>query len=353
MSFLKNHERKLFFLAFVAGFVWDWLTVKLIGLTEISIVLGIYLGIIAFSIIIYNKLASKNKLGFFSSKLSAFLPYLTQFLFGTLFNAAFIFYSESADLYSNWPFILFIFIVVFSNEIFRKHHNIVAFQLTMFFVASFLYFVFALPIFLGEISTKIFLLGGALGLGLVFFVMFLLSKVSRERFLHNHILLTFTILCLYGLFNFLYFSNIIPPIPLALKNAGIYHSLQKIGNDYHVTYEPSTDFWSKENRTFNSTTGDTIYVFSSVFAPARVSTLIHHEWWYFEESEKKWVLKNEIEFPIIGGRKDGYRGYSFRNNPETGKWRVYISTGKNKRIGHITFEVKKVYQKPKLESGKL
>ena len=80
---------------------------------------------------------------------------------------------------------------------------------------------------------------------------------------------------------------------------------------------------------------------------------IIHEWWKFDEINKNWILDDEIEFPIIGGRKDGYRGYSFKNDPEVGKWRVYISTEKNKRLGHISFEVKRVYQEPHLESGKL
>lgn len=353
MSFLKRNERKLFFVAFIAGFVWDWLTVKFIGLTEISILLGIYLGVIAFSIILHNKLLSKTKLGFVGSKLAVFLPYLIQFLFGTLFNAAFIFYSESADLYSNWPFILFLIILPFVNEIFRQHHNILAFQIVMLFLASFLYSVFTLPIFIGEMSTRVFILGGTMGFFFILFIMSVLSKVSKERFLYRHKTMTFGVVSLFGLFNFLYFSNIIPPIPLALKNAGIYHSLQKIGNDYHVTYEPSTDFWSKEKRTIHLLPNDTVYVFSSVFAPAKVSVPIIHEWWKFDEINKNWILDDEIEFPIIGGRKDGYRGYSFKNDPEVGKWRVYISTEKNKRLGHISFEVKRVYQEPHLESGKL
>jgi cell shape-determining protein MreD len=353
MSFLKRHERKLFFVAFIAGFVWDWLTVKLIGLKESSILLGIYLAIIAISIIIHNRLLSKQKLGFFGSKIATLLPYVIQFLFGTLFNAAFIFYSESADLYSNWPFILFLIALPFINEIFRQNHNALAFQMTMLFLASFLYSVFSLPIFLGEMSTKVFLLGGTIGLIFILFIMLVLSKVSRERFLHKHKLLVSGILLLYALFNYLYFTNIIPPIPLALKNAGIYHSLQKIGNDYHVTYEPSTDFWSKEKRTIHLIENEPVYVFSSVFAPAKVSVPIVHEWWKFDENRKEWFLNEKIEFPIIGGRKDGYRGYSFTNNPEPGKWRVYISTSHNRRLGHISFEVKRVYQKPKLESGKI
>jgi cell shape-determining protein MreD len=351
LALLKENERKLFFVAFLAGFVWDWLTIKLMSLNEVSLVLGLYLFVIASSIVIHNKILSQTTIGFFGDKIARMLPYLIQFMFGTLFNAAFIFYSESAELHSSWPFILFLIVVVFSNEIFRKHHNAMFFQLIMFFVASLLYFVFVVPIFLTEISTRAFLISGGLGLAFLFTIMFLLSRLARKRFLHKHILLVTTILLLYGLFNFLYFSNIIPPIPLALKNSGIYHSLKRTGNNYEVKYEPSNNLWSDESKIFHiSPDNQTLYVFTSIFAPANISVPIYHEWWHFDEEIKKWMLSNKVEFPIIGGREDGYRGYSVKENIESGKWMVYISTENNKRLGHISFEVEKTSQRPKLSS---
>ncbi len=64
LALLKENERKLFFVAFLAGFVWDWLTIKLISLNEVTVVLGIYLCIIALSIIIHNKILSQSTIGF-------------------------------------------------------------------------------------------------------------------------------------------------------------------------------------------------------------------------------------------------------------------------------------------------
>lgn len=354
LALLKENERKLFFVAFLAGFVWDWLTIKLISLNEVTVVLGIYLCIIALSIIIHNKILSQSTVGFLGEKIARLIPYVIQFMFGTLFNAAFIFYSESAELNSSWPFIIFLIVVVFSNEIFRKHHETTAFQLIMLFVASFLYFVFAVPIFLAEISTRSFLISGGLSIAFLFSVMFILSKVARKRFLHRHTFLIITIIFLYGLFNFLYFSNIIPPIPLALKNSGVYHSLKRVVNNYEVTYESSENLWSDEDKTFRTNfEHKNAYVFSSIFAPANVSVPIYHEWWKFDEDLKDWKLISKIEFPIIGGREDGYRGYSFMQDIKPGKWIVYFSTENNKRLGHVSFEVEKTTQNIKLLSKKI
>src|SRR5438046_3026621 len=62
--------------------------------------------------------------------------------------------------------------------------------------------------------------------------------------------------------------------------------------------------------------GERVYVFSAIFAPSGLSTIIFHEWQHYDENTKDWVTTNTEQFPIIGGRDGGYRGYSFKDNAE-------------------------------------
>lgn len=354
IDFVKRNERKLSFLAFLAGFAFDWLTVKYMELGPAGLVLGAYLLAIAMCIVVQNRILARKKKGKISVFTARFAPLLMQFLFGTLFNAAFIFYSESAELQSSWPFIFFLLAVVLANELFRSRFGALHFQLVMFFIASFLYFVFAVPILIGKIGTAPFILSGAVSLVFLAIVMFALAKLARERFVEKHLVSVFVILSIFVLMNIAYFKNIIPPIPLAMKSVGLYHSVSKVDGNYEVKYEPSANrFWKRESRVFSAYPDSTAFVFASVFAPARITVPISHEWWRYDDTAKTWVLVDKVSFPITGGRKDGYRGYSIRRDIQSGKWRVYVSDKDGKHLGRISFRVEAVEKAPALESKKI
>lgn len=337
-------------MAFIAGFIWDGLTLVHVSLFEAGIILGAYIFLIGLGILFFNRVKSKVLPGLFWEKVSSFIPYGTQFMFGTLFNAAFIFYGQSAELSSSWPFVVFLILVVLGNELLRKKHDRLAFQLVMFFIAAFLYFVFMMPMVFGKMGDGMFLLGGGVSLLVSFLLMYLLSRFARERFLEKHTLSAIAILFFYGVFNFLYFANLIPPIPLALKSAAIYHDVYRSGNNYYASYEPSSkSFWSKESRVLHLTAGGSAFVFTSVFAPTILSAPIYHVWQYYDETKKNWIVSSRVGFPIIGGRDGGYRGYSVKNNIAPGKWRVDLVTENGQHLGHLSFEIIRVNSLPTLK----
>jgi hypothetical protein len=160
------------------------------------------------------------------------------------------------------------------------------------------------------------------------------------------------ILGIFVLINFLYFTNLIPPIPLSLKDANVYHSVQRnnAGN-YDVTYEDhGWRGYLTLYQDFNETPGSSVYAYSAIFSPLDLDINIFHEWQYYDESQNKWVTKSIIKLPVIGGRDGGFRTYSMRSNPESGKWRVYIKTESGQTIGHMQFNVVPTYQEPVLVS---
>jgi hypothetical protein len=82
--------------------------------------------------------------------------------------------------------------------------------------------------------------------------------------------------------NCLYFLHVIPPVPLSLKDIGIYHSLTRLDTAagstegiYSATYEPAPwyVFWRDTSNTFTVAGQGEASCFSSIFAPTDLSTL--------------------------------------------------------------------------------
>lgn len=351
-EFLVENEGLISFLAFVAGFIFDGLTLTHVDLYEAAIILGSYLVVIALGIVIFNAVGVREVRNNFSRRFVKIIPFVIQFMFGTLLNASFIFYTASAELSISWPFIFFLGLIILVNEIFHQRHQQLTFQFCIFFVSAFLYMSFAVPLVTGKMGDAIFLLSGALSLGALSILALVLSKVSKDRFLEQRKSRIFFVLLIYTIINVSYFRNIIPPIPLALKEINVYHSVVRVDGSYEVTFEevPRIPI-IKGEKIYHALSGESVYVFSSVFAPTTLSLPIYHEWRRYDETRKDWVLESRVKFPISGGRDGGYRGYSMKTNIGEGRWRVDITTGNDLHLGKITFKVERVKWPPILTTA--
>ncbi len=350
-GFLARRGRTVSAIAFISGFIWDGLTLTFVDLSGAAIILGIYLAVIAVGIIVYQGISVRYEKGW-KRKFANVIPYVIQFMFGTLFNASLIFYTRSAELSGSWPFLLFLLAAVFSNEIFRTKQNHITFQIALFFLAEFLFLVFALPIAVGKIGSDVFIWSGLISLTVLGIVVFSLSKVAKERSLEARRTRIFIVILIYAFLNYGYFANLIPPIPLALKDAGVFHSVVKINGSYNVKYEPAPSyvFWRKEDKVFHQFNNAPVYIWSAVFAPSAFSLSVYHEWYYFDTATNQWALKSKTEFDMVGGRGGGYRGYSMKNNLLPGKWRVDITIGTGQRLGRVFFDLVSAATAPVLKT---
>ena len=151
-----------------------------------------------------------------------------------------------------------------------------------------------------------------------------------------------------------YFTGIIPPLPLTLRDAGVYHSITRTSNGYEVQSETQTKPWWDLGpatsqfypETIHYVPGTSLSVYSAVFAPISLSTAIVHEWQWYDSSKHKWVTKADIAFAISGGRDGGFRGYSTLSNIQPGKYRVSIETLSGQIIGRLYFNVATVTSSP-------
>ncbi|WP_386078552.1 DUF5924 family protein [Vreelandella sp. F11] len=93
-----------------------------------------------------------------------------------------------------------------------------------------------------------------------------------------------------------------------------------------------------------------LYVYTAIRAPRGLSETITHAWHH------NGVPMDVVELNIAGGREQGYRAWSHKQNfPEdpTGDWRIDIMTGTGQRLGLIRFEVSDNTQQATLADGEI
>jgi len=344
-----HYERYILPVSFLAGFIWDNLTLRRIDLWLENILFAAHIFIVLAVILMLNVYEGGR---FRRWALEKYLPLFMQFSFGALFSGFFVFYSRSGSPATSWPFLLFLGLLLIGNEMFRKHYLRLTFQLNIFFIILFSYAVFLLPVVMGRMGKIIFLLSGLASMALMGLIIFILFRLSPLQFKKSKQALFPSIAAIYFIFNLFYFTNVLPPMPLSLKEIGLYHSAEKSGEQYLLTYEPAQwyPFFSKESGVFRRADNASVYVYSAVFAPTKLHTAILHEWSYYDENKREWIKTDQILFPISGGRDGGYRGYSLKQGVMPGKWRVGVITERDQLIGRIKFRVIKSDKLPNLET---
>jgi len=149
----------------------------------------------------------------------------------------------------------------------------------------------------------------------------------------------------------LYFTNIIPPVPLSLREAGIYYSVQRTSDGEYRIVTTDKPWWARfsPRTTIEVLPNQRIYFYTAIFTPTRLDTNIIHHWQYYDESNGRWVSRSRISYGIVGGRDGGYRGFSVISNPPDGRFRVDVETTRGQVIGRKNFRVKIVDEQPDLE----
>ena len=338
---IRHHSNTI---AFIAGFIWDNLTLNRVDQWLDNLILTSYIAVSGLGIVWLSYLATRSAGGFFTTKLTGWLPLAIQFAFGGLFSGYIIFYSQSASLVASWPFLFFLIFLFVGNELFRKRYENLTFQLSVFFIVLFSYFTFSAPVFVGKMGAWVFILSGAISLIVIALIIRFIKRFSRESFQRSRSAIYMSIAAIYVFFNLAYFTNIIPPIPLSLKEIGVYHQVSRAsGDQYEFKFESASWYqpFEKTSKVFHQQNNEPVYVFSSVFAPTKLTTKIFHHWSYFDEMTDQWKKTDTFSYQIVGGRDGGYRGYSIKKSLSVGKWRVEVMTDRQQLIGRIDFEITK------------
>jgi len=331
--FLKKYEKILMPVFLLLGFFIDTLTLNRVDQIFDNLILIFYIILASLTIYIYHH-------GNSHSKLKVFAPFIMQYAFGGLFSGLVIFYFKSSNFWTSLPFLSILLFLFIGNDFIHRKYQKLLFQISILYIGIFSYSILIVPIILERTSNLTYIIGATLSLTTIFTLVFLLKKklnINKGDLINIKI----SIWVIFFIFNFLYLTNIIPPIPLSMKEGFPAYNIKKSKDDYVVLYDknPWYIFWNKYNNKIYLDNNEPAFVFTSVFAPSNFESTIFHEWSFFNNEKNRWIVTDNIPIQIYGGLDRGYRGYSTKNNLPPGDWKVNIKNNTGQTIGRVMFKI--------------
>ena len=287
-------------------------------------------------------------------------PYmLLQFIYGSLLSALFVLYFVSAGALGAIAWTLIIGGLLVANEYLEDDYKRFTLNWAMLGLCTILVFNFILPILVGSISAVWFYLSTLLGTAVVILVkrfaehqyrasLTVINPDSITRLapakqclgrIQPTLLIGLSMLIVYQL-------NIIPPVPLVKRDIEVGLDLKRFENRWHkTTYQIVQQkalwwqFWRKASNTVAVTAGDKIYCLSVIFAPSGLNVKLIHRWEY--ETKQGWKLASKTSFGLNGGRSEGFRGFTAKDNLQVGHWRVIVETETEQTVARYDFNVKR------------
>lgn len=345
-SYLPSWVRRHFLtLAFIGGFITDLILLNQVDNLVDNLILLFYVCLSTIALLLFYASLTGKLGGQYAPRVQSAAAVAMQYAFGGLFSGMLIFYGRSSDPLASWPFLLLIVAVIAGNELLKDRGKRLVFNLTAYFVGIFSYIALVIPVFTGWIGPWVFLGSGLLALVLVFGIVQLLQLIIPHYFELQKRFIVFSVSGAFALFQGMYWSNIIPPIPLSLVELSVVHQVVPSGTNpivYTIYYE-DTPWWDLKawwRPTLRIGNTGTAACFASVYAPARMTTSIFHYWEKYNETLGRWEKRFEIPYPIFGiAGESGYRGFSATENASIGLWRCSIKTGRGQVLGHRAFYI--------------
>lgn len=338
-AWMERYERLLVSGFLLSGFLLHYFTFRTLEIGITFIGLGIYAAVAAACILFIHAFDARREswLHPFLQRLRLLAPLLIQLALGSLLSMSLLFYWFSGSFSVSWPVFVGLVALIAFNERFRHAYLRPVMQMAIFSFVLLSYFTVLFPHVFNSLDASTFLFGG--GVSLIISVLLIFALIRTTPKLRPRLVpMLVSVSAVFLVMNALYFSDLIPPIPLSLQEAGVYHSVKRIDNGYAFIGEPQS-FWEHviNQQTLHQDANGRVYAFTAIYSPAELNTEIFHVWQRYDEGRKRWVTTDRLSFPIIGGRPDGYRGYTFKTNLAPGKWRVSVETANGQVLGRIRF----------------
>jgi len=339
--FLHRHDQAVPPTLFLGGVTWDALTLQRIDALLDNLILGIYLVLFGGFVVLGTLSRNNRPLPNSLEKLSTWVPGAIQFLAGGLFSAYVIYYTRSASFTTASLFLLVLVCLLVLNEVIWSQLWSTYILIGVYFLAVFCYLTFFLPTVLGTMGFGVFLTSGLLSAGLVIGLTLYLDRHDVFTSTRSFLGAVTVVLALLGTVVLFYVNHWIPPVPLALQGSGVYHDVTRSEDAFVLHHEEPPWYrpWKQQDDPFHLAPGDTVHCFASVFAPTDLQTTIYHHWQYYDEKEDEWIDTDRIGYQVVGGRRNGYRGFTFKRHVHPGEWRVTLETPDRRPIGRVRFDI--------------
>ena len=339
--FYHEHEPACTAAFFVAGFLFDTMFVGRIDELHNIIHQASYLFLCA----LFTGLELRELYGEFAPppRLRTAWRYhtgATHFMLGTLLNIYTLFYFKSASLGTSFVFLSALAAMLAVNELKPFENSGTTMRMSLFSLCLISYFTYLVPTLAGRIGALMFLgsLAGASAAVALLAWRLRARLPDRPQVILRHVVIPFAAVAL--AFAGLYFAKLIPPVPLSLQSAGIYHEVSRSGDKYALTMTRSRwRFWQRGDQTFDARPGDRVHCFVSVFSPTRFRERLQVRWQY-RDPVAGWQDADAIPLAIVGGRDGGFRGETVKANYKPGDWRVRVETSDGRELGRVPLTIR-------------
>lgn len=351
LAWVRRNERWLSACFFIFGFLDHLITFGAFSLPTEIILFEVYLGVIALCTLLSH--ISIGSTGRVMRTVAVLAPLAAQMTIGGVLAGFVVFYTKESVLSVSWPFLIFLAIIFVGSEFFRDLREHLVFQTALFYFSLYALAVFALPTYVGALNERVFFQSTLLTILIFAVFLGILAIFGWQRLKQTILPILLSTGILTAAIVLAYVTDVIPPLPLALRDGGIYYSITHEGDGYVAQGEQKQPWWHIGTETVDHVPGTPLYAFSAVFAPGAFATSVVHEWQFYNPQTKTWETRSTVAFTLSGGREEGYRGYSLKNDPEPGKWRVRVQTLTGQTIGEFRFNVTSVSTAPTVTTENL
>jgi hypothetical protein len=336
----RKYERYFAIIVFAVGFIWDSVTMVRIDSLIDNVILLFYLTALAIMIFFTLCRQSGRDLPKWACRLEPNFLWAMQFAFGGLFSSYVIFYFKSASWTRTQFFFLILVCLLVGNEFLNHRLRNPKLLATLYSFCLLSFLSFFLPIIFASVKPVLFLIAGALSL-LISTTVFALGFPTGQgywRLKMGPVLACILTVCLS--LNLLYYANLIPPVPLALKTAGIFHGVAKTPAGYEVQYvkPPFYRLWRQYDNPYYLAPGEAVCCFTAIFAPRKIQVRVRHVWSRYVKSVG-WRVTDRMDYEISGGREGGFRWFTRKRMVTPGEWRVEVETDRGQILGRIDFTI--------------
>lgn len=351
LGWVRRNERWLSAAFFVFGFFDHLITFGAFSLPTEIIIFEVYLGVIALCTLLSH--VSIGRDGRVMRVIAVAAPLFAQMLLGGVLAGFVVFYAKESVLSVSWPFLIFLTIIFVGTEFFRDLREHLVFQTALFYFSLYALAVFALPTYVGSLNERVFFQSTLLTVAVFIVFLIILAIFGWQRLKQTILPILLSTGLLTAAIVLAYVTDVIPPLPLAMRDGGVYYSITHEGDAYVVQGEQKQPWWHIGTQSVDHVPGTPLYAFSAVFAPGAFVTSVIHEWQFYNPQTKAWETRSTVAFTVSGGREEGYRGYSLVSDPQAGKWRVRVKTLTGQTIGEIRFNVVSVPNEPPVTTQSL
>lgn len=341
-AFRARHEKWEMALFFFGGFIYDVLSQSRIDDTMTLVQNFLYLLVLSGLLLLEQRYPQGTEPPKLLARVWHWREGCVHFLFGSLLSVFMLLLFKSTSGVMPYLFVASLFALLVANELPRFRAAGPVIRVVLLSLCVTMYLICLLPVLIGRMGFWVFLLAVALASLTIFGLMRLIERRHPDaKVLVRKVAIPgFGV---QGALLMLYLVGVIPPLPVNVPFAGIYHDVKRIRPDVYqlssvdevVWYKPTTWFGPD----FLIRPGDKPHYFFRIFAPKGFAPYKVRVRWYHDHPEHGWTATGNGFLTTVSsnGADGGYRYFATTSSLKPGDWRVILETEDGHEIHRLSF----------------